>query len=115
MIDWDTAVLAPMMGAGIFGEALQPLYTPQGGGTPFNLDGVFDDAYVGLSIEGAEPEFQTLKPVLGVRLAQIPAGVTLTAGDSVFIPSKSTTYKVMSVEPDGHGWVLLELMTTGAP
>lgn len=113
MIDWDTDVLAPMMDAGVFGENVQPVYTPKGC-LPFSIDGVFDDAYVGLSLEGAEPEFQTLSPVLGVRLAQFPAGTTPNQGDTVRVASVNTTYKVMSVKVDGHGWAKLVLMTMSA-
>ncbi len=111
MFDIDQNILAPMMAAGVFGENVQPLYTPQGG-AQFALDGVFDDQYVGLSLEGAEPEFQTMSPVLGVRLAQFPPGVTPNQGDVVTVASVSTTYRVMSVKADGHGWAKLVLMTT---
>ena len=106
-----------MMSAGVFGLNSQPLYQPQGGVSAFNLDGVFDDAYTALSIEGEEPAYSTFKPVLGVRLAQFPAGVTPQAGDSVtiyFDKGGSNLFKVMNVRTDGKGWAKLELMTTTA-
>ena len=114
MIDWDAVVLAPMMDASIFGETVQPLYQSQFGGLPFLVDGVFDDAYTALSLEGDEPAVSTFSPVMGVRLAQFPPAAPPTQGDSVTISSVQTTYKVMNVQADGHGWAKLVLMSTGA-
>ena len=115
MFDIDANILAPMMDAGVFGENIQPIYQPRGPCFPFGIDGIFDNEYAALSIEGQEPAYSTLKPVLGVRLAQFPPGWPPSQGDTVTIASTNTTYKVMNVREDGKGWAKLELMTTGQP
>ena len=108
-------VLAPMMGASAFGEAVQPTYTPQAGGPAFQLDGVFDNAFqADLLVSDGMPEFMTVNPVLGVRLSQFPAGAPPLAGDRVQIASVGVTYFVNGVKPDGHGYAKLEL-TKSAP
>lgn len=105
-IDFDADVLAPLMA--VFGEDVQPTYTPQGG-QAFPIDGVFDRPFKGLVLEAdGEPGFATRKPCIGVRLAQFPADPV--KGDQIFVPSVPQTYLVSDVRPDGKGWALLELM-----
>lgn len=105
-IDWDAAVLAPLLS--VFGEDVQPTYMPAAGGS-FPIDGVFDRPFKGLVIEAdGEPGFATRKPVIGVRLAQFAADPV--KGDKILIPSVPETYVVSDVRPDGKGWALLELM-----
>jgi hypothetical protein len=108
VINWDAEVLAPLMDAGVFGEAVQPNYRPSGGGA-FDIDGVFDNAFLADTLISADgiPEFQTVAPTLGVRLSQFqsyPQG-----GDKVFVPSVGKTYFVSEVRPDGKGWARLIL------
>ncbi len=112
-IDWDQEVLAPMMGADVFGESTQPTYTPAGG-APFAIDGVFDNAYLGVvTLADGSPDMQTVNPVLGVRISQFPAPPV--AGDKVYIASVAQTYIVNEVKVDGHGWAKLELTLSASP
>lgn len=106
MIDWDAAVMAPCMA--VFGEAEQPVYTPVGGGGPFPIDGIFDDAYKGLVMgDDGSPEIATISPVIGVRLAQF--AVMPTQGDTLTIPRLGRVYMVDNVQPDGKGAAKLTL------
>ena len=104
-IDWDAAVLGPVMS--VFGEgdpadsSSWPLYTPQGS-APFRLaDAVFDRAYLVVTELADGTQSTSVLPVLGVRdalFSQLPR-----QSDTVFIPSVSQTYGVADVQPDGHG------------
>ena len=118
MIDWDALVIAPCMD--VFGEDLKPVYTRAAGGVPFEVVGVFDDAYdtLVLNAESGEPEMATIQPVIGVRLsqfvaAQVAAGLTPQPlplqSDRLAIPRISKTYLVTNVQPDGKGWAFLSL------
>lgn len=108
MIDWDSLVLAPLMS--IFGEATQATYTPKSGAGAFSIDGVFDRAYKDLTILEGDPGFNSLGPVLGVRLAQFASPPL--QGDTVTIASVGLTYMVGNVQSDGHGWCKLRLNST---
>lgn len=111
MIDWDAMVVGPLLG--VFGEApsARPRYTPAAGGVPFEIEGVFDDAYTGLVMSAdGEPEIATAEPVMGVRLADfIPHGVLPEQGGTVEVPRVGKTFVVTNAEPDGKGWVFLRL------
>lgn len=90
-------------------------YTPQGG-APFDLDGMFDEAWS--SVEIKEQRFSiapvsTTKPCLLVRLADFPPGLTPQQGDTLFRKSKNTAYVVADVNPDGFGCFHLPLNETG--
>jgi hypothetical protein len=107
MIDWDALVLAPCQA--VFGEKLKPSYQRASGGAPFDIDGIFDDAYAAVSVEADDdPGIAMVNPVLGVRLAQF-AGVDPVQSDKVTIPSAGKKYVVIDVQPDGHGAVKLIL------
>lgn len=108
MVDFDALVTAPCLA--IFGEEedLRPTYTPSGGGAVTVFDAVFDDAYMALMMSEGGPEIATVDPVLGVRLAQFPAGHPVQGG-VVVVPRVAKTYRVSNVEPDGKGWALLRL------
>lgn len=106
-VDWDELVLAATFA--VFGEDVQPTYTPAATGVGFLIDGVFDRPFKGLVLEAdGEPGFATRKPCIGIRLAQFPADPV--KGDKLFVPSVPETYLVSDVRPDGKGWALLELM-----
>jgi hypothetical protein len=106
-IDWDAHVLAPLFAQ--FAEDVQPTYTPKGG-TPFAIDGVFERAYQEVLIDAEAAGgvgMNTVKPALGVRLAQFPDPPV--QGDKVFVASVGLTYVVNNVQPDGLGWAWLIL------
>lgn len=114
MIDWDAAVLAPLMS--VFGEApaTRPMYQRAAGGVPFPVDGVFDDAFMALVMNAdGEPDIGTIEPVLGVRLAQFD-GVEPVQGDQVTVPRVNKIFRVRDAQPDGKGWIYL-LLTRIAP
>ncbi len=107
MIDWDAAVLAPMMA--VFGESQKISYTRAAGGVPFAVDGIFDDAFYALVMSAdGEPEIATAEPVIGVRAAQF-AGIDPVQSDTLTVPRVGRTFVVTSVEPDGKGHILLRL------
>lgn len=111
-IDWDAAVLAPVMT--VFGEgdaaspAGLPVYTPRGLPAFRVTHAVFDAQY--LSVEttpGDDAPQSSRRPVLGVRTALFPRPPR--QGDAVYVPSTGKTYIVSDVQPDGHGHALLML------
>lgn len=106
MIDWDALVIGPLLE--VFGEAVQPTYTPvKAGGAPYAIDGVFDRAYLSVAQLDAVSAASTVKPVLGVRESEFSAPPQVD--DLVYVPSVNLTYIVRNVESDGHGWAKLEL------
>lgn len=106
MLDFDTLVVAPCLA--VFGEDQRPSYVGPAGGATTVFDAVFDDAYVAV-MEGPDgPEVATIEPVLGVRLAQFPAGHPAQGGQ-VTVPRVAKGYRIQNVEPDGKGWALLRL------
>lgn len=118
-IDWDAAVLAPVMG--VFGEgdpvnpATLPLYMPRSA-APFRLrDAVFDAEYLGVdTTPGDQVGETTSRPVLGVRITLFTAlGLYPRQNDRVTIPSTGKTYLVRDVRSDGHGHAKLMLMESG--
>lgn len=115
MMDWDRLVIGPCMK--VFGEKLKPSYQRMNGavpvGAPFDVEGVFDDAYTALVINGdaGDPEIATQDPVMGVRLANFGA-TPPKQGDKVTVPRVAKPYLVMSYEPDGKGWAFLHLKLT---
>ncbi len=104
MIDWDKAVLAPVMA--VFGE--QVTYMPAGG-APFMITGVFDAQYKGVDFAGGM-DVQTDMPVLGIRLAEFP--VIPRQKDQLRIERTGELFAVREVQPDGHG--AAKLLLNGA-
>lgn len=95
----------------VFGEAPAqlPLYTRKSGGVPFEIDGVFDDAYHALVLAAdGDPSIATIEPVIGVRLAQF-GDQPPVQGDRLTIPRVGKAFVVANVQPDGHGWAKLLL------
>lgn len=107
MLSFDQLALAPNIAA--FGEVNQghpiPVYTPAIG-NPFNLDGIFDNAYRSVD-RIPELQINTSGPVLGVRMSDFPTGVTPAQQDRVMI--RGDNYRVRDVQPDSHGGALLLL------
>jgi hypothetical protein len=103
-IDWDVHVLAPL--EAVFGASVT--YTPAKGNA-FSISGVFDEAYHEVILLDGAPPMNTVSPVLGVRLAEFPAGKPPLKGDHVTIPAGNAVYTVKDVRPDGHGHILLML------
>ena len=110
MIDWDAKVIGPCVSAAVFGEDVQPTYSPARG-APFPIDGVFDRAYKELILLDGDSGADILTPVLGVRLAQFPAPPA--KNDRVYVASVGITYIVKDVHPDGHGAAKLLLSKAG--
>lgn len=101
MIDWDSAVLGPVMG--VFGEAVRfmPATT-----RPTSITGVFDEAYVEVDPTGGMGVISA-RPVLGVRLSQFVTPPL--QGDRLTIVRTGETFIVNEVRPDGHGAAKLML------
>lgn len=105
MINWDAAVLGPVMA--VFGEDLKPTYLPLAGGG-FLIDAVFEDAYAQLALDAdGAPAIAASDPVIGVRLVQFPARPV--KGDKVTLPRVGKTYVVVDVQADSHGHARLVL------
>ncbi|MDR3438955.1 hypothetical protein [Telmatospirillum sp.] len=110
-IDWDRAVLAPVMA--VFGEDKPVNYRPSSG-QPFDLiDAVFDEAYHELQMIDESADINTSRPVLGVRLGLF--SIPPKQGDQVFVPKVNSTYAVRDSRPDGHGHALLLLNFVSSP
>ena len=115
--DWNDLVIGPTVA--IFGDTV--LYAPAYG-TPYQITGVFDEAYVeltplgrgGLDTESfgmASPgAISAAMPVLGVQLSQFQSNpeqddtLTVTSG-----PHIAQQFVVKEVRSDGHGGAKLLL------
>ena len=104
-VDWDTWVLGPLNS--VFGEPI--VYTPQSG-APFPITGVFDTAYLPVSLD-SDPTVITARPVCGIRLSDFPAGFdpTQAQGDQITRTGTNVAYVVKAAKNDGHGHARLEL------
>jgi hypothetical protein len=112
-VDWDSLVIGPTVE--IFGEHVR--YMPVAGGKPFNITGVFDEAYIqltplgrgGIDQEnfalGSPGSITTEMPVLGVQLSQFR---TPPDQDDVLVV-RDQRYAVKEVRLDGHGGAKLLL------
>lgn len=95
-VDWDAHVLAPCLG--VFGEPIT--YMPKIG-SPFQITGVFNNAYLSLTLIEDGSDMNTSKPVLGVRDADFP--VPPAQGDRLLVQKTNVIYMVRDVNPDSHG------------
>lgn len=103
-VDFDALVLAPTVGT--FGQ--DAMYLPASA-PAFPLYGVFDEAFK--DVANLDPlEANTVMPVIGVRLSQMP--VMPQQNDQVRIASVNRLYYVIDVKPDGHGHAKLMLGDT---
>lgn len=106
MIDWDKRVLAPTMG--VFGEPVT--YTPAGG-SPFSVNGVYDEAYkTDIQFEDGLVGATATKPLLGVRLSEF--ALPPAQNDRLYIPRVDLHFIVTDVQADSHGWAKLILNRT---
>lgn len=107
-LDFNALLHGPV--ARIFGEQGQgakalPTYTPPGG-TAYDVDGVFDSAYVTVELlDGSQTN--SLENTFGAALSAFQA--TPVQNGKITIPRLGNSYLVRDVQPDGHGWVLLKL------
>jgi hypothetical protein len=107
-VDWDSDVLAPCFA--VFAEAVQPTFTPAAsapGQPAYTIDGVFDRAYLEVVQLDSKSGASSLRPILGVRLAQF--AIPPIPSDTVAIASVGITFEIRDVQQDGQGWALLEL------
>jgi hypothetical protein len=108
-IDWNAAVLQPLMG--VFGEPV--IYTPLNGAA-FQITGVFDDAYQKeVLFDDATTGVTTVAAVLGVQLSQFP--VAPAQNDSLKVVSNGSTYLVREVRVDSRGGAKLLLTKSSVP
>lgn len=113
-VDWDALVLAPNMET--FAEPVT--FIPAGGGviTMFggsNIGrGVFDQGNKDLTFDDGVATTTEI-PTLGVRLSEF--NVAPKVNDLIQVPSVNTTYIVMEVRLDGHGWARLMLSKVSSP
>jgi hypothetical protein len=76
---------------------------------PVLVRGVYDGAYQLEELVDGLP-LASIRPVLGVRLGDLPGGVALR-GDTLG-PLEGVNYRVANVQPDGQGGALLILEKT---
>lgn len=108
-IDWNTAVIGPLMS--VFGEAI--IYTPKAG-SAFPITAVFDEAYREVSPADGIP-VTTEMPVLGIQVSQFPAGYDpdQAQGDTLTVTRTGELFTVREGRKDGHGSAKLILSYTG--
>lgn len=111
MLSFDALVLAPAHAT--FGEVNQgypvPSYTPPGGGTASDIDGVFRLESLDLFGGGAgdAPGVTSRKPMLDIRQSQVPDSVTIIQGGTFQV--RGVAYEIGDVRPDGMGLLVLHL------
>lgn len=106
-IDWDDAVLSPLMA--VFGDVVT--YRPLAGGSYDIADAAFDENYhVVLDGEDGAPPVASTMPALGVRRAAMQADPVQS--DVIDIPAKGR-FMVREPKPDGIGHVLMLLSYVG--
>ncbi|MBX6382083.1 MAG: hypothetical protein IRZ07_03780 [Microbispora sp.] len=104
-VDWDALVLAPCMAA--FGE---PVSISWDGGAALTIpDAVFDRQHVEIQFPDGRAPLSGWHPVLGIRAAALPDGVSPRQLDRVVV--RDEEFQVVDVQPDGAGHILLILAT----
>lgn len=112
-IDWAQTVLAPLHK--VFAEPMT--YTPLGG-RPFQITGVFDDAYLKeVLFDDASASVTEVSACVGIQLSEFPA--MPKQNDQLFVPANpsllrlAATYVVRQPRTDSHGAsrLLLSKMT----
>jgi hypothetical protein len=101
MIDWDKVVVGPT--TGVFGE---PVHYMPAAAAPFDIVGVYDDAYVEVDPAGSMG-VTSARPVLGVQLSAFPSPPLQS--DRLTIVRTGEAFFVKEVRPDGHGAAKLML------
>lgn len=79
--------------------AVDAVWTPAGGGGPFTIQVIFDNAYQGFNVGEADQAGR--EPQCLARDSQLAQGSGMKRGDSIVI--NAVTYKVGNIEPDGTG------------
>jgi hypothetical protein len=114
-IDLDATVLAACMDA--WGETNSDgtpsiTYMP-GHAAPYDIQGVFDEAYTEVNYEGENP-VGSRRPMLGVRLSAFqPSGAPPCRGELFRIRGK--LYSFAESHPDGHGHLKVFLQEAPDP
>lgn len=103
MINWDSLVIGPLQG--VFGEPVT--YRPYAS-QPYQITGVFDDAYLKeVLFEDASQGVTEISAVLGVQLSQF--STEPAQSDQLFVARVNSTYVVREVRTDSHGGAKLLL------
>lgn len=106
MIDWDGAVLGPLMS--VFGqEGDEIVFLPAAGAEVALPGAVFNEHYVAIRFDREGNEVATVKPALGVRAALFASPPK--QGDRIRFGSTGAEYVVANVEDDGLGHLNLVL------
>src|SRR4051794_17671572 len=82
-------------------------YVLAGGAASAAFAGIFDDPSREASLDGAVTTIDPA-PTFFCQVANIPGGADTEAGDQLTVTG-AATYRVIAIEPDGTGWVLLRL------
>lgn len=113
-LDWDALVGAPVMQ--VMGDAVE--YAPVATGIYAPVaTAVYDQPHVDLYDDRGQPAGSVVRPVIGVRLEQLPSAPA--QNDRVYVSvangqAINKTFVVSDVRPDGLGWALLDLTEMGA-
>lgn len=94
--------------AAIAAFGVEVSYTVAGGLTSFTVRGVFDRHHAATRIGEDGAPVSVRETLLGVRLADFPAGVEPAAGDGPVVVG-GNAYDVADVRPDGLGGAALVL------
>lgn len=95
-----------------FGEEARVLYMPASGETPYEVDGVFDEAFLELTVvDGAQ--VATVQPRLGIQLSQFSHEPV--QNDQLQILRTGAVYVVREPRLDGWGGggLMLNLVSGG--
>ncbi|WP_454825393.1 head-tail joining protein [Paraburkholderia xenovorans] len=83
-----------------FGENVRVLYMPASGATPYEVDGVFDEAFLELAVvDGVQ--VATVQPRLGIQVSQFEAAPV--QDDQLQIKRTGLIYVVREARLDGWG------------
>lgn len=98
-----------------FAEPEPVLYRPRAGQAgPFPVPGIFDRAQV-QAMDGEGATVSVRRTTLGVREADFPPGYRIDAGEQGDrLQLRGLTFAVKDAQPDGQGWVYLDLARIGA-
>ncbi|TAM50225.1 MAG: hypothetical protein EPN57_20610 [Paraburkholderia sp.] len=95
-----------------FGEVERVLFMPASGATPYAVDGIFDEAFLDLSvIDGVQ--VATVQPRLGIQLSQFT--VPPAQDDQLQLIRTGAVYVVREARLDGWGGggLMLNLVSGG--
>lgn len=94
-----------------FAEPEAIIYKPAPSQPEFTVRGVLDHYQVEVLDPQTSAAVSTKKTVLGVRQSDFPPGYKHRQKDRLKV--RGITYDVVNAEPDGQGWVYLELGRIG--